>query len=107
MKGDNILVDSAGNCKISDFGIAKRTKELQLKTYTAMQGTPCWMAPEVVTSTKEGYTSKVDIWGLGCVMLEMWTGHEPWHNQERLAVLQQVGSDGHNIWTVLMACPAS
>jgi serine/threonine protein kinase len=90
MKGDNILVESTGNCKISDFGIAKRTNELQPSTFTGMQGTLFWMAPEAANTKEEGYTSKVDVWGVGCVMLEMWTGQHPWHGHGTMAVMRMV-----------------
>jgi serine/threonine protein kinase len=57
--------------------------------YTSMQGSVFWMAPEVV-SQKKGYNSKVDIWSVGCVVFEMWTGERPWSGQEAVAVLLQV-----------------
>lgn len=42
-----------------------------------MQGTINWMAPEIARG--KGYSAKVDIWALGCLVLEMLTGHNPWH----------------------------
>ena len=57
--------------------------------HTPMQGSAFWMAPEVINS-KKGYNSKVDIWGVGCVMFEVWTGERPWSGQEAAAVLLQV-----------------
>jgi serine/threonine protein kinase len=36
------------------------------------------MAPEVARG--KGYSAKVDIWSLGCLILEMLTGNVPWHN---------------------------
>jgi serine/threonine protein kinase len=58
--------------------------------YTSMQGSVFWMAPEVVNGQKKGYNSKIDIWSVGCVMFEMWTGERPWSGQEAVAVLLQV-----------------
>jgi serine/threonine protein kinase len=53
---------------------------------TTMQGSVFWMAPEVLV-TPEGYGGKVDIWSLGCVVLEMCTGERPWHPKPQLALL--------------------
>ncbi|PCH33872.1 kinase-like protein [Wolfiporia cocos MD-104 SS10] len=88
LKADNILVETSGVCKISDFGISKRTDDINMAgAYTSMQGTVFWMAPEVINSQKGGYNSKIDIWSVGCVVYEMWTGQRPWTGQEAVAVL--------------------
>ena len=87
LKADNILLEMTGVCKISDFCISKRTEELHGTAFTAMQGSVFWMAPEVVNIQKSGYNNKIDIWGVGCVVLEMWTGMRPWNGEEMLAVL--------------------
>ena len=86
MKADNILVEMSGICKISDFGISKRTEDIHGGAFTAMQGTLFWMAPEVVNAQKSGYNFKIDIWSVGCVVLEMWAGVRPWMGEEVLAV---------------------
>lgn len=91
LKADNILVETSGVCKISDFGISKRTDDINMAAvYTSMQGTVFWMAPEVVNSKAKGYNSKIDIWSVGCVVFEMWTGQRPWLGQEAMAVLIHV-----------------
>ncbi|OCH94776.1 Pkinase-domain-containing protein [Obba rivulosa] len=88
LKADNILVETSGICKISDFGISKRTDDINMiGAYTSMQGTVFWMAPEVINPQKKGYNSKIDIWSVGCVVFEMWTGQRPWSGQEAMAVL--------------------
>ncbi|KAJ6495966.1 kinase-like domain-containing protein [Mycena vulgaris] len=86
LKSDNILVEMSGVCKISDFGISKRTG-YENYAHTSMQGTVYWMAPEVINTQKKGYNSKVDIWGIGCLVLEMWTGTRPWVGDEILSVM--------------------
>ncbi|TFK41254.1 hypothetical protein BDQ12DRAFT_432162 [Crucibulum laeve] len=85
LKADNILVEMTGICKISDFGISKRTDDLG--AFTAMQGTVFWMAPEVINTQKKGYNFKIDIWSVGCVVLEMWAGMRPWIGEEMVAVM--------------------
>lgn len=79
-----------GTCKISDFGISKRTDELHGGAFTALQGTVFWMAPEVINTQGKGYNFKIDIWSVGCVVLEMWGGRRPWTGQEMVAVMFKV-----------------
>ncbi|KAJ7822076.1 kinase-like domain-containing protein [Mycena olivaceomarginata] len=86
LKSDNILVEMTGVCKISDFGISKRTDDHN-DAHTAMQGTVFWMAPEVINTKKKGYSFKIDIWSIGCVVLEMWAGTRPWLGDEVVAVM--------------------
>ena len=84
-------METSGVCKISDFGISRRTEDIDhAAAYTSMQGTVFWMAPEVVNSKGKGYNSKIDIWSVGCVVFEMWTGQRPWNGQEAMAVLLHV-----------------
>lgn len=88
------MVEKSGVCKISDFGISKRTDDInEQNVLTAMQGTVFWMAPEVVNTGKRGYNSKVDIWSVGCVVLEMWAGERPWRKEEAMAVIVKVRVD--------------
>ena len=91
------MVEITSVCKISDFGFSKLTDDINEQklqndedVLTALQGTVFWMAPEVVNTGKRGYNSKVDIWSLGCVVLEMWTGERPWHKEEAMDVVMKV-----------------
>ena len=43
-----------------------------------MTGTPMYMSPEVIKGSNEGRLGSIDIWSLGCVILEMSTGRRPW-----------------------------
>ena len=73
-----MLVDPAGICKISDFGTCARVPSIyDNQALKPLQGTIPWMAPEVMLA-KEGYSGKVDVWSLGCLVVEMWTGCRPW-----------------------------
>jgi mitogen-activated protein kinase kinase kinase len=50
------------------------------------------MAPEVIQSRKEGYSAKIDIWSLGCVVLEMFAGKRPWSNNEAIGAMFKVAT---------------
>ncbi|KAF1794337.1 Protein kinase-like domain [Phytophthora cactorum] len=44
-------------------------------------GSPFWMAPEIVRAEKGADSwRKADIWGIGCITIEMATGRPPWEN---------------------------
>jgi len=92
LKADNILLDTDGTCKISDFGISKKSNDIYGNDKTnSMQGSVFWMAPEVIRSEQSGYSAKVDIWSLGCVVLEMFAGRRPWSKEEAVGAIFKLG----------------
>lgn len=93
LKADNLLLDLDGTCKISDFGISKRSNNIYGNDASnSMQGSVFWMAPEVVRTDGQGYSAKVDIWSLGCVVLEMFAGKRPWSREEAVGAIFKLGS---------------
>jgi mitogen-activated protein kinase kinase kinase len=106
IKGANILVDNKGSVKISDFGISKRVEASTLLSgpgggkkgaqRVSLQGSVFWMAPEVVRQT--AYTRKADIWSLGCLIVEMFTGSHPHPNCTQMQAIFKIGVSGD-------ACP--
>ncbi|KAF9344483.1 ATP binding, partial [Mortierella sp. NVP85] len=96
IKGANILVDNKGCIKISDFGISKKVED-HLKSITvkssrpSLQGSTFWMAPEVVKQIET--TDKADIWSLGCLVVEMFTGTHPFPQFSQMQALFQIGSN--------------
>ncbi|KAI8067172.1 hypothetical protein BC940DRAFT_301453 [Gongronella butleri] len=93
IKAGNVLLTHSGACKITDFGLSKLSG--QDKAYDAhgsnslMRGTVYWMAPEMVSGTN--YSAKVDIWSLGCTVIEMLTGKHPWLDLNIVAALYNLG----------------
>ncbi|KAK4775269.1 hypothetical protein SAY86_010204 [Trapa natans] len=89
IKGANILVHPNGEVKLSDFGMAKHITSCS--SILSFKGSPYWMAPEVVMNTN-GYSLPVDIWSLGCTILEMATSKPPWSQYEGVAAIFKIGN---------------
>lgn len=103
----DILLDHLGVIKFVDFGaakiLAKNQRSIQrsrrgpeaaspstisgianfgagLGMNNSLTGTPMYMSPEVIKNDKRGRHGAMDIWSLGCVVLEFATGKKPWSN---------------------------
>lgn len=74
IKPSNILLDRAGNIKISDFGVSRELLQTLEKAQT-FTGTVLYMSPERITAQQYSYSS--DIWSLGLCLVTLALGHFP------------------------------
>lgn len=96
IKGANLLVDSAGVVKLADFGMAKHLTGHEADL--SLKGSPYWMAPELMQAVMQKDNSSdlafaIDIWSLGCTIIEMFTGKPPWSEYEGAAAMFKVMRD--------------
>eukprot|EP00124_Ichthyophonus_hoferi_P000552 Ihof_evm5s21 gene=Ihof_evmTU5s21 len=91
IKSDNCLISMTGEIKLSDFGFCT-TLTPEVKERYTMAGTPYWMAPEVIKQV--AYGSKVDIWSLGVMLLELIEGEPPYMDEEPLKALYMITTIG-------------
>jgi Protein kinase domain len=68
-KPANVMIDGRGKARLTDFGIAGLESDLKEGT---VAGTPAYMSPEQITGKE--LTSKSDIYSLGLVLYEIFTG---------------------------------
>src|SRR5262245_61423021 len=86
-KVSNIMVDGRGVVKLMDFGIAKDVASDRWSVTRTGQvfGTPEYMSPEQAGGRKVDFRS--DIYSLGCVVFEVFTGVAPFKGTTPLATL--------------------
>src|SRR5215212_9119941 len=70
LKPANVMLDERGDVRITDFGIAALAGEASARDSRA--GTPAYMSPEQLTGKE--LTTKSDIYSLGLVLYELFTG---------------------------------
>uniref|UniRef100_A0A5F8HEB8 protein kinase C n=1 Tax=Monodelphis domestica TaxID=13616 RepID=A0A5F8HEB8_MONDO len=74
LKLDNVLLDSEGHIKLTDYGMCKEGLGPGDTTSTFC-GTPNYIAPEILRGEEYGFS--VDWWALGVLMFEMMAGRSP------------------------------
>ncbi|KAJ6665252.1 hypothetical protein lerEdw1_004301 [Lerista edwardsae] len=72
LKPPNLLLSCLGELKLADFGLA-RAKSIPSQTFSAEVMTLGYRPPDVLLGATD-YSSDVDIWGAGCVFVEMLQG---------------------------------
>lgn len=85
VKPSNVLVDSHGNCLLTDFGIAKMVEGTSQFTRTGgIVGTPSYMSPEQIQGRK--LDGRSDVYSLGIMLYEMATGRPPFRAETPPAI---------------------
>jgi putative nucleotidyltransferase with HDIG domain len=84
LKTPNIMLDSRGTVRLLDFGIAKQTEAHPTQSGLVI-GTPEYMSPEQAQGYKVDFRS--DVYALGIVVFELFTGHVPFEGETAVATL--------------------
>src|SRR5581483_9092208 len=91
LKPGNILFDSGGVPKITDFGLAKLTEPGWTQTQSnTVLGTASYMAPEQAGGKSKTVGALADVYALGAILYEMLTGRAPFRGATLLETLEQV-----------------
>ena len=87
LKPQNIMMNKRGEVVIMDFGLAAIAD--QLSGAEVRNGTPAYMAPEQLKGAE--VTAKSDIYALGLVLYELFTGKRPFDAKTVQAMLRAAG----------------
>jgi predicted Ser/Thr protein kinase len=85
LKPANVMLDGRGRVRLTDFGLA--TPEVDLSTTNVRSGTPQYMAPEQLAGDSVSVHS--DLFGLGLVLYELFTGKAAFHGLDRSKGLEK------------------
>jgi len=75
LKLDNVLLDSEGHIRLTDYGMCKEGMINPDDKTGTFCGTPNYIAPEILQG--QDYSFSVDWWALGVLMFEMMAGRSP------------------------------
>jgi len=85
LKPGNVMLDGRGQALLSDFGLAGLSG--QIEGAEVRNGTPAYMAPEQLSGQE--VTVRSDIYSLGLVLYEIFTGKLPYESATLADLMQQ------------------
>jgi serine/threonine-protein kinase len=81
LKPANVMIDERGRARITDFGLAAAAGSVESRDVRS--GTPAYMSPEQWAGT--GVSERSDLYSLGLVLYELFTGRLPFSPPQGLA----------------------
>lgn len=92
IKPPNIMIQSNGDVKVADFGIA-RVMDSSKTTTGVILGTPSYMSPEQISAKK--VDGRSDLFSLGVVFYELLTGERPFKGDSFAALMYAIANTPH------------
>jgi serine/threonine protein kinase len=103
LKPGNILLNLNRQVYLADFGLSRLTSDTTQVLHTG-RGTPAYAPPE--QHAQLHLTPQSDIFSLGIVLYEMFTGHLPWHGQQTLGI-QQLRTPAEQLPDLIESAPGA
>lgn len=93
LKSQNVFLSQEGHVRLGDFGLCRHAPRRLGNSTLTHAGTDCYMAPEMLSSSR--YGKPADMWSLGCILYELCTGQFMWELDGILGAL--VMKDSHMV----------
>lgn len=107
LKPQNLLINSQGQLKLGDFGLA-RAFGIPVNTFSNEVVTLWYRAPDVLLGSR-AYSTSIDIWSAGCILAEMFTGRPLFSGSSNEDQLQRIfrimGTPTEQTWPNISALP--
>src|SRR5438270_6912930 len=79
--------------KLADFGLTCETTSNTFERSEFARGTTGYRAPELLNTGNYKYNTKVDMWGMGCILFELVVGRKPFSSDWAVRAHFQSGKD--------------
>uniref|UniRef100_V5EV01 [RNA-polymerase]-subunit kinase n=2 Tax=Kalmanozyma brasiliensis (strain GHG001) TaxID=1365824 RepID=V5EV01_KALBG len=89
LKGSNILLNNEGRLKLADFGLARFYAKRRRGDYTNRVVTLWYRPPELLFGETQ-YGSEVDMWGAGCIFVELFVKKPVFQSETELGQVQAI-----------------
>ncbi|KAL4922325.1 kinase-like domain-containing protein [Aspergillus aurantiobrunneus] len=107
LKPQNLLINSKGQLKLADFGLA-RAFGIPVNTFSNEVVTLWYRAPDVLLGSRT-YNTSIDVWSIGCIITEMFTGCALFPgttNEDQLQrIFRVMGTPNERIWPGISQFP--
>ncbi|ANB15958.1 cyclin-dependent serine/threonine protein kinase CTK1 [Sugiyamaella lignohabitans] len=90
IKGSNILLDSRGNVKIADFGLARKIDLSNSLAHYTNRVITLWYRPPELLLGATIYSTGIDIWGMGCLLIELFNKSAIFQGKDEISQLAAI-----------------
>lgn len=107
LKPQNLLINTQGQLKLGDFGLA-RAFGIPVNTFSNEVVTLWYRAPDVLLGSRT-YNTSIDIWSAGCIMAEMYSGRPLFpgttNEDQLMKIFRFMGTPSERSWPGISSYP--